>query len=151
MWLVPVCDEHEVGDSIRVEKWRANATDVAFSFTRPDYARDFARANQVNRDGRPRGGHIAEGRRFIMYNYVVSAIHFSALLNSRVFALREGESRVVPGLRYSLLTAILGWWALAGIPFTIVALSRNFKGGIDVTDRARAALAGEAVSAYGVA
>jgi hypothetical protein len=156
MWFVPVCDEHQVGDSIRVEKWRANATDVAFSFANPDYAREFARANeranQVNRDGRPRGGgHIADGRRFIMYNYVVSAIHFSALLNSRVFCLREGESRAVPGLRYSLLTAILGWWSLAGIPFTITALSRNFKGGIDVTDRARAALAGEAVSAYGVA
>lgn len=151
MWLVPVCGSHEVGDSIRVEYWRANATEVSFSFSSADYARAFAEANDpatlesqtaVRRQA-------ATDREFVMYNYAVSAIAFSALLRSRVYAVRPGESKTRPGWRYSLLTALFGWWSLAGILHSLTALKRNSRGGIDVTRLARRALSGQAVTAYG--
>lgn len=152
MWLVPVCDEHQIGDALRVERWRANGTEVAFSFAEPDYARQFARANdstELKPNSAP-GAAASDGRSFVMYKYVFSLLYFSAMLSSRVIAIRAGGSRLVPGLKYSALTAVTGWWAIPGLIFTIRALVCNFKGGVDVTPLARQALAGTAVSAYGV-
>ncbi|MBZ0113006.1 MAG: hypothetical protein K8J08_11125 [Thermoanaerobaculia bacterium] len=144
---MPVCERHEVADSIRLEKWRANATELAFSFSQSDYARHFSWANENNDSG---GREMPSGRRFIVYSYVFSAVYFSASLRSRVFAIGEVDSRVVPGIRYSLLTFITGWWAVAGIFLSIDALAQNFRGGTDVTDLARRAFEGVPVSAYGV-
>ncbi len=153
-WLVPVCDRHEVGTSIGVEDWRPNATEVTLSFGSREYAQLFARANEAPRElkdvaGKDLAGSFG-GTSFILYNYVVSLVYVSFLLTSRVHVLRDGESRVTPGLLYSLEVLLLGWWSLHGIVFSLRALTRNFRGGIDVSEMARAALAGIALSAYGL-
>lgn len=155
MWLVPVCGAHDILDAIRLERWRANATEIAFSFSNADYARQFCRIND-RRDQPPRWHEsaarleLAQGLRFVTYSYVVSAVYVSVVLHSRVFALGNAQSRLLPGLRYSLLTLCTGWWALPGLFLSIGAIIRNCRGGLDVTDRAMRALAGEPVTAYGV-
>jgi hypothetical protein len=156
-WLVPVCDRHEVGISIRVEGWWPSASELVFSFERAEYAQLFAQANEAPRQlkdvfGRDLAGAFG-GTSFILYNYVVSVLYDGFLFPSRVHVFRNGESRMARGLRglpYSLATLVLGWWSIRGIVFTIRALTRNFQGGIDVTETAQAVLAGIALSADGL-
>ncbi len=156
-WLVPVCDRHEVGSSIRVPVWWPICSELVFSFANAEYAQLFARANEAPRRlkdvlSKDLAGPF-DGTSFILYDYVVSVLVAPLLLTSRVYVFRDGESRVVPwlrGLPYSLATLVLGWWSVYGIEWSIRALARNLGGGIDVTEMARESLAGIALSAYGI-
>jgi hypothetical protein len=83
-----------------------------------------------------------QGARLVLYHYAVSFVVFSSLRPSDVFCILPGRSRLIPGLRYTLLSVLVGWWSLpSGIIFTIQALSRNCRGGLDVTDAIRDAVA----------
>lgn len=59
--------------------------------------------------------------------------------NSRVYDIPEGRSTILPGLKYSLLTLILGWWSFSlrnpfrAIKNSLEALHINFNGGEDIS------------------
>src|SRR5215467_992294 len=78
---------------------------------------------------------IENGARLIQYQYCISFIVISVKKNSPVYLVRPNENRVRKGLKYSVLSAILGWWGFpSGLIFTTDCLVQNFRGGIDVTD-----------------
>jgi hypothetical protein len=148
---VPVCGQHEVDRSILVERWRADAMEVTFSFASPSYARQFFEANQSPRPlgdifGRDLDPEGFCGISFLLYDYIL--VGYRSL--SRVQALRPGNSRVGWGLPYNVVTLLLGWWSVRGIVWSFRALTRNLRGGYDVTEMAKMALSGIAQSAYGM-
>jgi len=84
---------------------------------------------------------VNRGARLILYRYAIAFVVLSFLRPSDVFCVPPGRNRIIPGLRYSLLSLVAGWWSLpSGIVFTLKALFRNFCGGVDVTDKVVAIL-----------
>lgn len=59
--------------------------------------------------------------------------------NSKVYEIYEGKSKVLPGIPYSILTILLGWWGFnltkpfRGWRNSLEALHINFTGGEDIT------------------
>lgn len=59
--------------------------------------------------------------------------------NSKVYEIKVGNSTIIPGLPYSILSILFGWWGfnlfkpLRGIKNTLEALHVNFSGGEDIT------------------
>jgi hypothetical protein len=88
---------------------------------------------------------VARGTGFVTFRYTVNILFYSILCVSDVQMVEPGASRVVRGLRYSLLTAILGWWSLTGFLKAIRVLAANFGGGIDVSSQVLAVGGGEAL------
>jgi hypothetical protein len=77
---------------------------------------------------------LAAGERFVVYHYAVSVIVYSFRHPTKVYALRNTSRAVLHGLPWTLLTALLGWWALpAGPIYTIQCLAMNLRGGVDVS------------------
>jgi len=77
---------------------------------------------------------IADGGHFVQFDYCVSIIIYSFKKPSDVYLIRGYESRVLKGLKYTLFTAIAGWWGIPWGPiFTIQCLFTNLKGGRNVT------------------
>ena len=87
------------------------------------------------------GLQLQAGGKFVVFDYCVSLLVVTFKRSSAVHFVRPGESSVVKGLGYTLLTALVGWW---GIPWGIVYSSRclvtNLRGGRDVTAEMVAAL-----------
>lgn len=79
--------------------------------------------NQV----RLRGGLL------IVYAEVVSALMFS-VRSYKVKWVAAASERVAAGLPSTLITSLLGWWAIFGPYRSITALIWNKRGGFDVTD-----------------
>lgn len=76
---------------------------------------------------------LQTGTRFVQYEYCISArTTFQRV--SRVYLLKPGQSRLLHGVPFSIVTLFLGWW---GIPFgpisTVKCLYRNCAGGKDLT------------------
>lgn len=78
----------------------------------------------------------------VRYRVVINIGPFNYRSFSKVYDIEEGKSRVVPGLRYSLVNVLFGWWAtpsifnfrlLGGISDNVKALQLNFAGGEDCT------------------
>jgi hypothetical protein len=74
--------------------------------------------------------------------YYKTAINIGPLnyyQNSRVFDIPDGRSTILPGLKYSLVTLILGWWSFSirnpfgAIKNSVEALHINFSGGEDIS------------------
>ncbi len=79
---------------------------------------------------------VRQGARFVVFEYVWSALLVSKRKTSAVFFLRPGEKVFWKSLPYNLLTLVLGWWAIPwGPAFTIGAVKDNLQGGHDVTNR----------------
>jgi hypothetical protein len=67
--------------------------------------------------------------------------------NSRIYEIPQGKSLVMPGLKYTLVTMLLGWWGFSGIRVkgttgfglpsciqrALEAIHINFSGGEDVS------------------
>lgn len=78
---------------------------------------------------------LDRGARFIVYPYCISAIVVSFKSTSVIYFLRPEQSRVLRGLPYTLISAVLGWWGIPHGPlYTAQSIAINFRGGIDVTD-----------------
>jgi hypothetical protein len=73
------------------------------------------------------------GGRLIAYSEVISA----ALISARSYKVKwiaSPADKKSAGIGSTIITAILGWWAIAGPYWSITALIWNKRGGYDVTD-----------------
>lgn len=74
------------------------------------------------------------------YKTSINILFFSFYSNSKVYEISNGRSTILPGIKYSILTVLFGWWGF-GWPWekfkeiknSIVALHINFDGGEDYT------------------
>ena len=84
---------------------------------------------------------LQRGGRVVSYQYCISVILISFRRSSKLFLIREGESKSAKGLPYTLLSCLLGWWGIPWGPiWTVSTIVKNFRGGIDVTDEIMNAL-----------
>lgn len=78
---------------------------------------------------------IENGSRLVQYQYCISFIVISLKKYSPVYLVKPDENRIRKGLKYSVLSAILGWWGFpSGLIYTTDCLVQNFKGGVDITN-----------------
>jgi hypothetical protein len=83
------------------------------------------------------------GARFVQFNYVISLLFTTLKRKSPIYLIRKEEVTASKSWKYSLLSFLLGWWALPGGPRnTLRSISSNIKGGEDVTDEVTATVAG---------
>jgi hypothetical protein len=55
--------------------------------------------------------------------------------SSEIVFIPEGGSSFIPGLRYSMISLLLGWWGIPwGIFWTLQSVMGNTAGGRDVTE-----------------
>ena len=73
------------------------------------------------------------GGRLIAYAEVISALLISARSYKVKWVASPGEA-VNAGIPSTVVTALLGWWAIAGPYWSLTALIWNKRGGFDVTD-----------------
>lgn len=74
------------------------------------------------------------GGRYVTYNYCFSLLVVSFRRKSKPRFVPFGQSRLVPGLGYTLLSLVAGWWGIPWGPiFTLEAVYKNLNGGNDVT------------------
>lgn len=69
-----------------------------------------------------------------MFEYCVSVLIMSFRRRSDVYFLRAGESALIKGLPFTILSLAVGWWGIPwGLFWTPAAIYKNLSGGIDVT------------------
>jgi hypothetical protein len=84
--------------------------------------------------GRELAEEIRRGGRFVIYYYCISIIVMSFRRTSTVYFVPAQASGVGPGLKFVLLSVLLGWWGVPWGPiFTVQSLWTNLGGGKDVT------------------
>jgi hypothetical protein len=77
---------------------------------------------------------LERGARFVCYDFCISLLVVTFRRSSGLYFIRGNESALVPGLKYSLLTLLLGWWGIPWGPiYSVGSLAKNFSGGRDVT------------------
>jgi hypothetical protein len=77
---------------------------------------------------------LSRGAKLVRYEYCISVLVMTFKRSSDIYFIKAGESALVKGLLFSLLTFFLGWWGIPWGPiYSIGALITNFKGGHDVT------------------
>lgn len=78
---------------------------------------------------------VRKGGRFVIYLYAFSIIVMTFKRSSDVRFVKAGESAVLPGLPWTLLTFVVGWWGIPWGPiYTVQSLYTNLTGGQDVTE-----------------
>lgn len=78
---------------------------------------------------------LQAGARCIRYQYCISCLFWSFKQTSSVKFINPGESYVSPGIKYSLVSLLLGWWGIPWGPiWTVSTLINNFRGGCDITE-----------------
>ncbi len=81
------------------------------------------------------------GTRFVVYQYCVSLLVITFKRSSDLYLVRPGESAVRKGMRYTLLSVLLGWWGIPwGLLYALESIVINLQGGKDVTQEVVAAL-----------
>lgn len=84
---------------------------------------------------------LQHGAKFVLYQYCFSVLVMTFRRSSEVYYIAPGRSRITPGLGFSALSFVVGWWGFPwGIIYTIGSLITNFGGGKDVTEQIVAAL-----------
>ena len=77
---------------------------------------------------------LQKGGKFVTYQYVISILVMTFKRSSNIYFIKTGESAIVRGLPFTLLSLLVGWWGIPwGIIYTIQALITNLGGGQDVT------------------
>jgi len=77
---------------------------------------------------------VNRGARFVVYQYVISALIVTFRRNSSIQYVAAGQSAAAKSLPWTALTFFLGWWGFPwGLIRTPQALFKNLQGGIDVT------------------
>lgn len=120
----------EAGSPAEELKWRAAFSAVGAALTAPD------------RPVRSLPSHEQETSepRFVVYQYCISVGILSFKRSSGVKMIPPGGSGFLPGIPYSLISLLLGWWGIPWGPiWTLQTLFRNLGGGIDVTPAIEAA------------
>ena len=79
---------------------------------------------------------VGKGGRFVTYMYCFSILVMTFRRSSEVRFVRAGQSRLTPGLGWTALTMLVGWWGIPWGPiFSIQSIYTNLRGGRDVTDQ----------------
>jgi hypothetical protein len=77
---------------------------------------------------------VQQGARFVMYSYCISVLVMTFRRSSAIHFVRAGESRLTPGVPYTVLSFFLGWWGFPwGFIYTPMTIIENLGGGRDVT------------------
>ncbi|HEY6161795.1 MAG TPA: hypothetical protein VI112_11240, partial [Bacteroidia bacterium] len=77
---------------------------------------------------------VANGARFVVFEYAISVLVMSFKRPSDIYYLRPGESHWGKSIGFTLTSFILGWWGIPwGLVYTPMALYTNLSGGKDVT------------------
>jgi hypothetical protein len=84
---------------------------------------------------------LVQGARFVTYYYTYSVLVMTYRRGSDIHYIRPYKSRVVPGLRFTLLSLLVGWWGIPWGPiYTVQSIWINLGGGKDVTKAVMAVL-----------
>jgi hypothetical protein len=83
---------------------------------------------------------ITDTIKYRTYKTSINVLFFSIYSNSKVYTISNGRSTILPGIKYSILTILFGWWGF-GWPWekfreiknSLAALHINFEGGEDYT------------------
>jgi hypothetical protein len=76
---------------------------------------------------------LQRGAKIVCYHYCVSILVMTFRRSSGAYFIPAGESAVIKGLPWTLLTVVLGWWGIPWGPiFSVQSLIVNFKGGKDL-------------------
>ena len=90
---------------------------------------------------------ISQGGKFVIYRYNFSVVIMSVRRASGVYYIPPGESAVVKGLPWTLLSLAVGWWGLPwGLIWTPASIYHNLRGGTDVTAAVMESLGGAAAA-----
>ena len=77
---------------------------------------------------------IQQGGKFVLYQYCISILVLTFRRNSPIYFIKHDTSSIGKGMRYTLISVLLGWWGIPWGPiYTISSLARNLGGGKDVT------------------
>lgn len=77
---------------------------------------------------------IAEGGRFVVFQFTISLIVMTFRKASDIYFVRPGENAIVKGLPYTFITLMLGWWGIPSGPiYSFESLSNSLSGGKDIT------------------
>lgn len=89
---------------------------------------------------------VDQGGRFVYFPYTISLGVVTFKRTSGVYLLPANVHAGIKGLRFTMISVLLGWW---GVPFgpkyTFESIRTNLKGGKDVTDEVMATVAGYAL------
>ena len=78
---------------------------------------------------------LLKGGKFIQFPYCISAVVLTFNLSSDIMLIRAEESVFKKGLRYFLLSLLLGWWGIPlGPVYTVRSLYVFLRGGKDLTE-----------------
>ncbi|SRR6266404_3253934 len=84
---------------------------------------------------------LQRGGKFVFYQYCISILVMTFKRSSGVYFIRGGKSTIKPGLGFTILSLVLGWWGIPWGPiWTISTTVTNCTGGRDVTPKVMAAL-----------
>jgi hypothetical protein len=77
---------------------------------------------------------VQRGGKFVVYSYCISLIVITLRRGTPVYFVRADENRVATGMKWTLITLLLGWWGIPFGPiFSVISLVQNLRGGKDVT------------------
>jgi hypothetical protein len=77
---------------------------------------------------------IERGGKFVVYSYAISIIVLTFKRSSDIYFIHGGEGSVGKGLKFSVLTLLMGWWGIPWGPiYSIGSLFTNFTGGKNIT------------------
>lgn len=85
----------------------------------------------------------AMGARFVYFPYTISLLVITLKRTSGVYLLRPHEKPSRKGLRFTLISLLLGWWGIPyGPKYTLESIRTINRGGKDVTDEVMSTVAG---------
>ncbi|MGB0522012.1 MAG: hypothetical protein ACPGJS_03590 [Flammeovirgaceae bacterium] len=77
---------------------------------------------------------LSLGGKFVIYQYCISIIFMTFKYNSEIHFVKSRQTGIIQGLKFTLLTLLLGWWGIPRGPiYTINSIFNNLTGGVDVT------------------
>jgi hypothetical protein len=77
---------------------------------------------------------VAQGGRFVMFQYCFSVLVLTFKRSSPIFFLKPEQSALAKSAPYSLISLVAGWWGIPWGPiWTLTTLATNISGGKDVT------------------
>ena len=86
------------------------------------------------------------GAKFIYFSYTISFLIVTFRRTSGVYLIHPGKNAMGKGVFFTLLSFVLGWWAIPfGPKYTIAAIHSNLQGGKDVTNEVMSVVAGYAL------
>jgi hypothetical protein len=78
---------------------------------------------------------LKDGAKFIYFEYTISAIAMTFRRSSKIYFIKSDEGKFGKVIRFSLISLLLGWWAVPWGPiYTIGSIFSTLNGGKDITE-----------------